>query len=79
MDDVERKITLVCLFCGSPLQGAEDAEYASGDMIKCNECGEFNDYDSVIEVAKEKGIAEISEEVQRQLKREFGNLFKKKS
>ena len=78
MDDIERKITLVCLFCGSPLQGPEDAEYASGDMIKCNECGEFNDYDSVIEVAKEKGIGEMSEEVQRQLKRKFGNLFKKK-
>lgn len=78
MDNIERRVTLVCLFCGSPLQGAKDAECASGDMIECNECGESNDCDSVIEVAKEKGIAEISEEVQRQLKRELGNLFKRK-
>jgi hypothetical protein len=35
------------------------------DMIGCNESGESSDYDSVIEVAKEKGIAEISKEVQQ--------------
>ena len=78
MDDIERKVTLICLFCGYSLQGLEDAEYASGDMIECCKCGESNDYDSVIEVAKEKGIAEVSEEIQHQLRREFGNLFKKK-
>ncbi|WP_157679902.1 hypothetical protein [Nitrosococcus watsonii] len=69
-------MTLVCLFCNSPLQGPEDAEYASGDVIECNECGESNDYDSVVEVAKEKGVEEVSEEIQRQLKKELGNLFK---
>jgi hypothetical protein len=31
----------------------------------CNESGESSDYDSVIEIAKEKGIAEISKEVQQ--------------
>jgi hypothetical protein len=34
-------------------------------MIGCNKSGESSDYDSVIEVAKEKGIAEISKEVQQ--------------
>ncbi len=78
VNSIEQKVTLVCLFCGLPFQRPEDTEYASGDMIECSECGEFNDYDSVIEVAKEKGITELSKEVKHQLKEEFGNLFKNK-
>ena len=70
------QITLLCLFCGAPLEGSEDAEYASGDMIKCNKCEELNDYDSVIEVAKEKGIKQLSADVEEHIKKEFGKLFK---
>ena len=44
-------ITLDCLFCGEPLEGTDDVSYSSGDLIKCQKCGEGNDYDSVIEVA----------------------------
>lgn len=34
----------------------ESQKYQSGDMFKCSECGELNDYDSVLVVAKEQGI-----------------------
>lgn len=70
------QITLLCLFCGAPLEGPEDAEYASGDMIKCNNCEELNDYDSVIEVAKEKGIEQLSADVEEHFKKELGKIFK---
>lgn len=77
MEDISLTINLVCLFCGAPLQGLEDAAYNSGDLIVCGECGESNDYDSLIEVAKEKGVDEVKKELELQLKKEFGNLFKK--
>lgn len=66
-------ISLKCLFCGSALQGPEGAEYQSGDLIKCRHCGEENDYDSVLEVAKEEGLEQVKRTAQDQLKK----LFKK--
>jgi len=39
--DSEFKITVLCLFCQAPLQADENAEYESGDMIKCDSCGEL--------------------------------------
>lgn len=68
-------ITLVCLFCGADLKGPEDARYSSGDLIKCSECGEHNDYDSVLEVAKDKGIAQAKHDLEGYLKNEIKNIF----
>ncbi len=70
-------ITLKCLFCGSQLEGPKGVEYKSGDLIKCSKCGEGNDYDSLMEVAKEEGMAKMKEAVQEQLSKEFKGLFKK--
>lgn len=78
MDIPELTVTLKCLFCGSALEGPEDAEYNSGDLIKCTKCGEGNDYESVLEVAKEEGMARMKDVVQVQLQKEFKGLFKKK-
>lgn len=77
MDIPEIKVTLACLFCGATLQGPEDAKYSSGDLIKCAQCSEQNDYDSVMEVAKEKGMKQLKEAVEDQLRNEFKGLFKK--
>lgn len=68
-------ITVVCLFCGADLKGPESANYSSGDLIKCQECGEHNDYDSVIEVAKEKGIAQVKQELEEYLKNGIQSIF----
>jgi hypothetical protein len=70
-------ITLACLFCGLPLEGPDDASYSSGDLIKCQKCGEENDYDSVIEVAKEKGMAQMKDIVEGAIAKEFKGMFKK--
>jgi len=74
--DSESKITALCLFCHAPLEAEEDKEFQSGDMIKCNACSELNDYDSVVEVAKEKGTEKVKNEVEAELKKTLGKLFK---
>lgn len=79
MDIPGIKVTLMCLFCGAPLKGPEDAEYSSGDLIECTQCGEENDYDSVIAVAKEKGVQQLKGALEEQLQKEFKGLFRKKS
>jgi hypothetical protein len=72
----EIKISLLCLFCNAPLEGENGKEFSSGDMIKCLQCNELNDYDSIIELAKEKGIKELEKHVQNDLKKRFGNILK---
>ena len=70
-------IEVKCLFCEATLQKEDDIEYKSGDLIKCPNCGEMNDYDAVIEVAKDKGIKKVKAEVTKDLEKKFKNMFKK--
>lgn len=72
----DRTITLKCLFCQAELVGSAGKEYLSGDLVKCASCGEENDFDSVLEVAKEVGMKEVAKEVEGQLAKQFKNLFK---
>lgn len=76
MDIKPRNVALKCLFCDEVLQGSVDAEYASGDLIECLACGEGNDFDSVIEIAKQEGIEDAKDEIRDKLIKEFGKLFK---
>jgi len=77
MDIPEFTVRLKCLFCGETLEVPEDAEYQAGDLINCTKCGEENDYDSVLEVAKEEGMGQVKEMVEDQLQKQFKGLFKK--
>jgi hypothetical protein len=70
----EFKITCLCLFCQAPLVSEEDAVFKSGDLIKCKLCGEGNDYDSVIKLAKEKGIEKVTSDLKANLKKTFKNF-----
>ncbi len=74
--DSEFKITALCLFCQSPLQADKNTKLESGDMIKCSSCGELNDYDSVIQVAKEKGIEKVKSQVETEWNKTIKGLFK---
>lgn len=74
--DEEFTIEALCLFCNAPLTADENMEFQSGDLIKCNSCGEMNDYDSVVEVAKEIGIEKVKTEIGKELKKTMKNLFK---
>ena len=74
--DSEFKITALCLFCLAPLKAEQYVEFESGDLIKCNSCGELNNYDSVIEVAKDKGFQRIKSQVESKLKKTMKKLLK---
>lgn len=78
MKDFDFTITARYLFCGVPPQGPEDAEYSSGDLIECLECGEGNDFDSVVAVAAEKGIEEVKNTVDGELAESPKGLFRGK-
>jgi len=75
MDIPKFTVTLKCLFCGSSLEGPEDVQYNSGDLIKCSKCGEDNDYDRVLEVAKEEEMTKMKVAVQEQLQKEAYQFF----
>ncbi|QIL88591.1 hypothetical protein GNX18_01505 [Microbulbifer sp. SH-1] len=74
--DKNYTIEVVCLFCDAALKVEEGKEYQSGDMIECSECGESNDYDSVLDIAEEKGVELAKNELEKELKSTFKNLFK---
>ncbi len=62
-----------CLFCGSVLRGINGEKPQSGDLIRCLDCGEENDYDSVLDVAKETARNMAIESANKMIK----DLFKK--
>jgi hypothetical protein len=74
MNNQNFSVAVVCLFCGCELQGKSDVAYQSGDLIKCAQCGEENDYDSVIEIAQEKGVKKVKDDLEKKL----SGLFKRK-
>jgi len=74
--DKSYSIKVKCLFCDATLTTKEDQEYQSGDMIECSNCGELNDYDSVLDIAKEEGVQLVKDELEKELKSKFKNLFK---
>lgn len=76
MEDKTFHIPLNCLFCGSALKGSLDKEYASGDMIKCQECGEQNDYDSLMDVAIDDGKNVVGEFAKGEIGKMLKDIFK---
>jgi len=54
--------------------GENDKEFQSGDLIKCSNCNKENDYDSILEIAKEKGV----ELIKQDLIDDFKKIFEKK-
>jgi len=76
MDIKPVNITLTCLFCDSDLVTEEGDTFQTGDLLKCPSCKHDNDYDSLIAVAKEKGIEQLQQQVTLEAKKAFGKLFK---
>ncbi|WP_417698064.1 hypothetical protein [Psychromonas sp.] len=75
MEDKSFSISLKCLFCDCPLEGEPETECKSGDLLKCQECGELNDYDALIDVASDEGKELVSDyaksEIEKMLKKAF--------
>lgn len=77
MDENTFTVELKCLFCDSPLEGDPEQEFVSGDLIKCQNCKELNDYDALVEVAAEEGLLTAKEQVNAEFQRAFDDIFKK--
>jgi len=69
-------IPLLCVFCNTPLQKKENKEYQSGDLIECKECGKYNDYDSIFQIGKEKGIKQVEDNIMAELTKSLNNFGK---
>lgn len=69
-------IEVTCLFCDAPMKVEEEKKLESGDIIKCSACGELNDYDSLVDVAKEKGVELVKANLEKEIKSKFKKLFK---
>jgi hypothetical protein len=74
-------MSLQCLFCFSTQFELPEEGYQPkpGEQIKCANCGKMNDYDSLMRVAKRKGM-EWAEEQAKELLDDFakqiGKIFK---
>ena len=66
-------IKIQCLFCKSEQFELPEENYqpSYGEMIKCANCGKLNDCESMCNVAKEKGIDMVKEEVEKTIKNTF--------
>lgn len=76
LDGMPERMECLCLFCNSPLTAPEDAEFQSGDMIKCEKCGNMNDWDSVFAATEERALEATQKAVQKNLDKFAKNLFK---
>ena len=63
----------ICLFCGSVLQATDEEKPESGGLIHCNQCGQDNDHDSVMEIASDKVMEQLNEDIFSMA----GDLFKR--
>lgn len=78
MENKKFHIALKCLFCGCNLKkGDTEKTYHSGDLLKCQECGELNDYDSLLKVAVDEGKSAIVSHVRNEIKAMLKGIFKK--
>ena len=65
--DNELSVDLLCLSCQQQLRGEKNKVYRSGDKVKCDSCGELNDYDRVIEAAQKAAVELIKARTQGDL------------
>jgi DNA-directed RNA polymerase subunit RPC12/RpoP len=76
MENKELHITLKCLFCGCDFKGDTEKKYQSGDMLKCQECSELNDYDSLMARAIDEGKAAAAEYAKEEIEKMLKGIFK---
>ena len=68
MENKQFTISLKCLFCDCELQGDTEKEFSSGDLLECQECGELNDYNALIDVAADEGKELAEKHLTREVK-----------
>lgn len=76
MKDKSFTVELKCLFCDCILQSDIEKEYSSGDLIKCQECNELNDYDSLMDIATDEGKKKVEDYAKTEIEKMLKNVFK---
>lgn len=76
MKDKTFTVELKCLFCDCILPSDIEKEYSSGDLIKCQECNELNDYDSLVDIATDEGKKLVKEYAQKEIEQMLKNVYK---
>lgn len=68
-----KNIKIKCLFCFSD-QFVIDKEMSllKGHSIQCANCGRYNDYYSLLQVAKRKSLEWIKKQLEDEMKKVFG-------
>lgn len=72
---MEEHIELKCFFCDVSLEGDPEKELSSGDLIKCQNCGEFNDYDELVNLAAEEFGKKTIKNFQSDIKKMFDKFW----
>ncbi len=75
LDDINYKIHLKCVFCKTsyfelPYEGYQPV---SGDLIRCANCGQLNDFSSI----KRTCIHKAHEAIRKDVQNEMIKMFKK--
>lgn len=74
MEDKTYTVTLKCIFCGSTqFEFDENKPPKEGEMIKCDNCGQLNDFSAIKNLCVNKKVEGIKEEYISEIK----NMFKK--
>lgn len=81
MNEEKRTIPVRCLFCLSNKFFLPTSKYKlkSGDMIRCGNCGRYNEYDSLMRVVKKKALniaKEIAERIMDKFTKDINKMFK---
>jgi hypothetical protein len=76
VENKQFNISLKCLFCDCELQGNTEKEFSSGDMLECQECGELNDYDALIDVVADEGKEIAAKYAKKEIEKMLKNAFK---
>ena len=76
MEDKKFLIILKCLFCDCKLEGDAEEESKSGDLLKCQECNELNEYDALIDIAFNEGKELALDDAKSEIEKRFKKVFK---
>jgi hypothetical protein len=72
------ELKLHCLFCSSTSFNLPDDDYSPKprERIQCTNCGKMNDYDSLMRIAKRKGMEWAEAQAKKEIEKFKKNLVK---
>jgi hypothetical protein len=63
MKDYSTTVTLKCVFCESTFLKGGDSNLTDGSMVECGNCGEWNDFILIRDLAVNEEVKKIGENI----------------